>query len=105
MTRTIRRLAAALAVAGLVTAAPGAALAGELSKTTVESEAASPMVDALLMRPLGLLGLGASAVLWVPAQTVTMAVRWNDREDWRKPYDALLRKPYEFVFVDPLGTH
>lgn len=104
MTRSIRHLAAALAVAALL-ATPGAAFAGSLSNASVEAESASPMVDALLMRPLGMLGLGASAVFWVPAQAVTMAVRWNDPEDWRKPYDALLKKPYEFVFVDPLGTH
>lgn len=104
MTRSIRRFAAAFAVAGLL-AAPGAASAVELRNHKVDTEAASPMVDALLIRPLGLLGLGVSAAFWVPAQTITMAVRWNDREDWRKPYDALLRRPYEFVFVDPLGTH
>jgi len=104
MTRSIRRLAAALAVAALL-ATPGTAFAGSLSNATVDAEPASPVVDALLMRPLGLLGLGASAILWVPAQGITMAVRWNDPEDWRKPYDALLKDPYEFVFVDPLGTH
>lgn len=104
MTGTIRRLAAALAVAGLL-AAPGAAFAGSLSNSKLDAENSSPMIDALLLRPLGLVGLGLSAALWVPAQGVTMAVRWNDPKEWQKPVDVLLRGPYEFVFVDPLGSH
>ena len=25
--------------------------------------------------------------------------------EWKKPIDMMLREPFEFVFVDPLGSH
>jgi hypothetical protein len=100
MPRPLRRLAAALAVVGLLLAPASTALAS--SKTMVEAETAPPIFDALIMRPFGLAGLGASAALWVPTQLITMAVRPSE---WRTPIEHMLVKPYRFVFVDPLGSH
>jgi hypothetical protein len=100
MPRPLRRLAAALAVVGLLLAPASSALAS--SNTVVAAETAPPMLDALIMRPLGLGGLGLSAALWVPTQIVTMAVRPSE---WRTPIEHMLVKPYRYVFVDPLGSH
>jgi len=102
MSRSLRSLAAALALAGLVLAPATASLAGAARFERIEAENAPVVFDALFMRPLGLVGLGASAALWVPAQAITMAVR---PMDWKKPIDLMLRKPFEFVFRDPLGSH
>lgn len=104
MPRPLRRLAAALAVVGMLVAPTTSALAAPnaSSKTVIEAETAPPVFDALVMRPLGLAGLGMSAALWLPAQAITMAVRPTE---WRTPIEWMLVKPYRFVFVDPLGSH
>jgi hypothetical protein len=107
MSRSLRHLAAALAVAGLLLA-PSVAPAststhsGNGGLTQLEMSNAHPVFDALFIRPLGLAGLGISAAFWLPAQAITMAVRPSD---WRTPIDYMLRRPFEFVFVDPLGSH
>jgi hypothetical protein len=101
MLRHLRTLLAALAVVGLL-AAPATSAFAANNVRLIETEKASPMVDLFVMRPLGLVMLGVSAALWVPAQTLTMVVR---PKDYMKPIDYLLVKPAKFVFVDPLGGH
>mgnify|MGYP001820322210 FL=1 len=101
MLRHFRTLLAALAVVGML-AAPATSAFAASNIETIENEKAPPMVDLLLMRPLGLAMLCVSAALWVPAQALTMAVRWEDRQ---KPVDYMLKGPAEFVFVDPLGEN
>lgn len=98
--RSVRRFLAAFAVAALV-AAPASAVTNE-RVDKVDAEFADPMVDVLLLRPVGLIGLAMSAVLWVPAQTMTMMV---NPTEWKLPVDHLLAKPARFVFVDPIGSH
>jgi hypothetical protein len=102
MLRNIRRLAATLAVVGLLVAPAASFAESRIGMSPLQNESASPMVDLLLMRPLGLVGLGVSAAVWIPAQALTMVVRPSD---WEAPIDYMLKKPYEFVFVDPLGSH
>ena len=101
MLRHVRTLLAALAVVGML-AVPATSAFAASNIETIENEKSPPMVDLLLMRPLGLAALAVSAVLWVPAQAFTMAVRWEDRH---KPVDYMLKGPAQFVFVDPLGEH
>jgi len=96
MRRKICAMIAAIALLGTLSAPAFAEL------DTLEAETTTPVVDALLMRPLGLVGLAASAFLWVPVEAVQLAV---DHTKWRDPVDAMLVAPYEFVFVDPLGSH
>ncbi len=104
MPRSVRRFAAALAVAALVLAPAAGALADvSLSGTNrLESETTGPIMDAVLLRPLGLMGLGLAGAIFVPAELVTLAVRPGE---WRKPVDTLIMPAYEFVFVDPIGSH
>jgi hypothetical protein len=101
MLRHLRTLLAALAVIGML-AVPVTSAFAATSVEMVENEKAPPMVDLLLMRPLGLAMLATSAVLWVPAQTFTMMIR---PRDYMKPIDYMLWRPTKFVFVDPLGEH
>jgi hypothetical protein len=99
--RRTRNLIAAFVVAASMLAAP--AVAGQSSSVNnIEAEASSPMVDVLIYRPLGLLGLAASTVLFIPAELVTLIVQPSA---WHMPVEALLEKPAKFVFVDPIGTH
>ena len=98
--RSVRRFLAALAVAALV-AAPASAVTNE-SVDRVDSEFAPPMLDVLVLRPVGLVGLALSSVLWVPAELMTVCV---NPTEWYVPVDHLLAKPARYVFVDPIGSH
>jgi hypothetical protein len=101
MLRHLRTLLAALAVVGML-AVPATSAFASNNVELIENEKAPLMVDLFLMRPLGLMMLGVSAALWVPAQAATMAIR---PMDYKKPIDAMLVKPAKFVFADPLGEH
>lgn len=89
--------AAALAVAFLA----GPAVA-EQQFTDVEASHTSPMFDVLVMRPIGLIGLGVGALLWVPAAAMTAAIQPSEIS---KPTEMLVKRPYRYVFDDPIGSH
>ena len=95
-----RKLLATVAVLALL-GTP--AMAYESSRTgTIDAEKTNPMWDLFFLRPLGVGGLAVSAAAWLPLQTVCMMVRPTA---WKMPIDMMLKRPYEFVFVDPLGSH
>jgi hypothetical protein len=98
--RSVRRFLAAFALAALV-AAPAAAVTNE-RVDRVDAAYAHPMVDVLVVRPIGLIGLGLSTIIWVPAELMTLAV---NPTEWYLPIHHLLAKPARFVFVDPIGSH
>ena len=104
MRRQLRIILAGLALVSLLLL-PGASLATGKARQMAESEPASPVVDAVLMRPLGLAGLGMTAILWVPTQAMHMLVNPTRMDKWNEPVDYMLKPAYEFVFVDPLGSH
>ena len=99
MGQLVRKLFATLAVLALL-AAPATAYTSRMG--TIEAEKTNPMWDLFFLRPLGIGGLVASTVVWLPMQAACMIVRPTE---WKKPIDMMLREPYEFVFVDPLGSH
>jgi hypothetical protein len=70
--------------------------------TDVEASHTGPIFDLLVMRPIGLIGLGIGAVLWLPAAAMTMAAQPSELH---KPTEALIKKPYRYVFDDPIGSH
>jgi hypothetical protein len=98
--RSVRRFLAAFAIAALV-AAPASAVTNERGDR-VDSGLAPPMLDVLVLRPVGLVGLALSSVLWVPAELMTICV---NPTEWHVPVDHLLTKPARYVFVDPIGSH
>ena len=98
--RSVRRFLAAFALVALV-AAPASAVT-EHNVNHVGDSSAPPMMDVLVLRPVGLIGLGISSVLWVPAQLMTLAI---NPTEWKLPVDHLLAKPARYVFVDPIGSH
>jgi hypothetical protein len=98
--RSVRRFLAAFALVALF-AAPAAAVTSERADH-LDAEAVHPMMDVLVLRPVGLIGLAMSAALWVPAQIITVCV---NPTEWKLPVDHLLAKPARFVFVDPIGSH
>ena len=98
--RSIRCFLAAFAVVALV-AGPASAVTNE-RVDHVESATAPPMMDVLVLRPVGLVGLALSGVLWVPAELLTVCI---NPTEWKLPVDHLLTKPARYVFVDPIGSH
>ena len=98
--RSVRRFLAAFALVALV-AAPASAVTDH-QVDQVGSSNAPAMMDVLVLRPVGLIGLGLSAMLWVPAQLMTLAI---NPTEWKLPIDHLLTRPARFVFVDPIGSH
>jgi hypothetical protein len=100
MAHRIRRFAAALACAALLTV-PATSFAST-NIDDVGGGGSPPMVDALLMRPLGLAMLGVSCAIFIPAAAITAAVRPSELHT---PYEYLVLAPARFVFVDPLGSH
>lgn len=99
MRQLVRKLFATLAVLALL-AAPATAYTSRMN--TIEMEKTNPMWDLFFLRPMGLGGLAVSAAFWLPMQAACMIVRPTE---WKKPIDMMLREPFEFVFVDPLGSH
>ncbi len=100
MRRFACTLVAAVALCAAVTA-PALALNEQGARTT-ESEVASPMVDILVYRPVGLIGLAVGAMMWLPAAGITMLV---EPSSLGVPTEALINKPFRFVFTDPIGSH
>ena len=96
--RLVSKFLAATVVAALIA---GPALA-EKQFSNVEASNASPMFDVLVMRPVGLIGLGFGALLWLPAAAMSAAVQPSEVS---KPTEMLIMKPYRYVFDDPIGSH
>lgn len=96
--RFVSKLVAATAIAAVL-ASP---VLAEKQFGDVEASNTSPMFDVLVMRPVGLIGLGVGALLWLPAAAMTAAVQPSEIS---KPTEALIKKPYRYVFDDPIGSH
>ncbi len=100
----LRRFTAALMTCALLVGAGTPAFAGTFSSDIGRSEIDTvPVVlDAIFMRPVGLLmtGLGiATFAVFAPIMLVTRPSNMN------KPFNALVVNPARFTFVDPLGYH
>lgn len=103
MSRSMRQLAAALAVCGLLFshAAPAAAQA---SLANADREAAVPVVfDAVVLRPVGLMMTAFGTVFFAfPVAPLMLITRPTDMG---KPFKQLVVAPARYTFVDPLGLH
>jgi hypothetical protein len=96
--RIVYKLASAVVAAALLSSP---ALAGQ-EFTDVEASHVSDSFDLIVMRPVGLIGLGIGAVLWLPAAGMAALVQPSEI---KKPTEALIMKPYRYVFSDPIGSH
>ena len=104
MLRLTRLTAASLtAIAILFTqAAPAAAQTSALANA--DREASVPLlIDALVLRPMGLvLTVAGAAVFAVPVAPVMAVTRPTDLG---KPFRKLVVEPARYTFIDPLGLH
>jgi hypothetical protein len=102
MSRRIRSFAAALTAATLIVASGSPALAFE-DAGLAATEAETPvMLDALFLRPMGLLMLGLGTVAMAPTAAVVGLTRPTDLA---KPFKVLMANPFRYTFMDPLGSH
>ena len=84
----------------MVQAAPAAAVMGEdlenRGKTNI-------IVDALILRPLGLAMIGVGSVVWAvgvaPFVAITRPAELGDSMNY------LIMRPVRYTFADPLGHH
>lgn len=102
MSKRLRLLSAALAGCALLATSASPSFA-TTTLTAADREASVPVViDALLLRPLGLgmtvVGAGIFAVA-APIMAITRPT------DMGKPFRKLVIAPARYTFVDPLGLH
>jgi hypothetical protein len=90
-------LAAAVAAALLSTPA-----LADQEFSDVEGSHAGVAFDLIFMRPVGMIGLGIGALMWLPAAAMTAAVQPTEIH---KPTEVLIMKPFRYVFSDPIGSH
>ena len=104
MRKTARSLAAALAAASLLLAPVPTALAASEGDPGLEAaKRETPiLLDAFVLRPVGLALTAVGTVLFVPAAAVVGATRPTDVG---KPFQMLVASPFRYTFVDPLGQH
>jgi len=101
----MRRPIAALCTILFVASAAGQALAFDdafEAQLPDENATSSPVLDALILRPLGLVSLVGGVALFVPAAVLTAITRPTDIG---KPFSLLVAEPAKYVWVDPLGEH
>ena len=98
----VRAFFVALTVGALLlgNAAPAAASASA-DAFTREHEVPI-LIDAMLMRPMGLLMTGVGLVLSPLPMAIVALTR---PKDIYKPFAELVVRPARFTFVDPLGQH
>lgn len=109
MLNRIRRITAAASLVALIAGVtvPLSASANDNFINSSDSEAnnmTSPvMVDLLVLRPVGLLTLAVSTVIFVvPIAPLTLITRPTEIH---KPFKSMIVEPARFVWSDPLGTH
>ena len=109
LTRT-RRITAAFCLVALVAGVTLPLSASAKDNTFINSSGTeannlpSPvMLDLLLLRPVGLVSMCVSTVLFVvPILPLTLITRPTEVG---KPFNAMVLEPARFVWADPLGTH
>ena len=101
MSRRIRIFAAALAA---VTLAGGAApaLAFRDEGLTAREKQVPIWLDAMILRPMGLLLTAGGAALAVVPTAIVAVTRPTDIA---KPLEYFVAQPFRYTFMDPLGEH
>jgi hypothetical protein len=62
----------------------------------------NPTADLIILRPFGLAMLAGGTVLMAPVGLWTLLVRPSEMD---VPFNTFMRRPFEYTFVDPLGSH
>lgn len=97
-------LAAALAVPATpaLAASTSSSSGGGVGIYEHDSDNMPVLLDLMVVRPAGLAVLVAGTALMVPVGAFTLMTRPSNID---VPFEALMKSPAEFVFVDPVGSH
>jgi hypothetical protein len=101
----IRRAVAALCTIVLIAGLAGPAFANSpefTSQLPAENATSHPVVDVMLLRPLGLAALVTGTAIFVPAGVLTLVTR---PQEIGVPFGYLVVAPARYVWVDELGKH
>ena len=79
--------------------APGAAAGSE---NVSASGQVSPLLDAMLLRPLGLVAVVGGAALFLVSVPIVLMTRPSEMSI---PFEMLVMKPVRYTWIDPLGDH
>ena len=101
MSNPIRRTVALLAaVLMFSTVFASAASANTISQGDAAN--ASPVVDVLVLRPVGFVSLIVGSTLFLATAPIVLVTRPTDID---KPFKQLVVRPAKYLWVDPLGGH
>jgi hypothetical protein len=103
MFRGIRVFVAALAATAVLAAGAAPALANFNDEGLEAARKDTPvLLDALLLRPVGLVLTLGGVVAFVPTGAVVGLTRPTDIG---KPFRVLVANPFRYTFMHPLGEH
>jgi hypothetical protein len=104
MLQPARSLTAALVAAAMLIGPVGSAAAASFDDQGIEATKRDTpvLLDAFILRPVGLALTAVGTALFVPAAAVVGATR---PRDVGKPFQMLVANPFRYTFVDPLGQH
>jgi hypothetical protein len=104
MHQTARLFTAALVATALLFGSVGAAAGAAYDDPGLEATKKDTpiLLDALILRPVGLALTAVGTALFVPAAAVVGATRPTDVG---KPFQMLVANPFRYTFIDPLGQH
>ena len=104
MLQNARLFTAVLVAAALLIGPVGSAAASTFDEEGFEAtKKETPIVlDALILRPVGLVLTAVGTALFVPAAAVVGVTRPTDIG---KPFQNLVANPFRYTFMDPLGQH
>jgi hypothetical protein len=104
MLQTARLFTAALVATAMLigSVGPAAGAAYEDQGLEATKKETPILLDALILRPVGLALTAVGTALFVPAAAVVGATRPTDVG---KPFQMLVANPFRYTFMDPLGQH
>jgi len=104
MREPARSFTAALVAAALLLGSIGSAAAATFDDQGLEAnQRETPvLLDAFVLRPVGLVLTAVGTGLFVPAAAVVGLTRPTDIG---RPFQLLVANPFRYTFMDPLGQH
>jgi len=102
MSGWIRSLTAALVASAVLLSGVAPALAFKDEGFEATEQQTPAVLDAMILRPAGLLMIVGGIVLFVPVGAVTAITRPTNIG---KPFHTLVGTPFRYTFLDPLGEH
>ena len=102
MSGRIRGFTAALVASAVLLSGAAPALAFTDEGLAASEKHTPALLDAMVLRPMGLVLTMGGAVLFIPAAAFVGITRPTNIG---KPFHSLVAVPFRYTFLDPLGEH